>query len=106
MTSNVEVNNRPDYDNVIQDIADYALNYKVTSEEALETARNCLMDTLGCGLLALKFPECTKHLGPIVQGTIVPNGARVPGTSLTLDPVKAAWDIGCMIRWLDYNDTW
>ena len=106
MTSNVEVNNRPDYDNVIQDIADYALNYKVTSEEALETARNCLMDTLGCGLLALKFPECTKHLGPIVQGTIVPNGARVPGTSLTLDPVKAAWDIGCIIRWLDYNDTW
>jgi 2-methylcitrate dehydratase len=106
MSSNVDVNNRPDYDHVIQDIADYVLNYKVTSEEALDTARNCLMDTLGCGLLALRFPECTKHLGPIVQGTVVPNGARVPGTSLTLDPVKAAWDIGCIIRWLDYNDTW
>ncbi len=106
MNSNADVNNRPDYDHVIQDIADYVLNYTVTSEEALDTARNCLMDTLGCGLLALRFPECTKHLGPIVQGTVVPNGARVPGTSLTLDPVKAAWDIGCMIRWLDYNDTW
>jgi 2-methylcitrate dehydratase len=106
MSSNVDVNNRPDYDHVIQDIADYVLNYNVSSEEALDTARNCLMDTLGCGLLALRFPECTKHLGPIVQGTVVPNGARVPGTSLTLDPVKAAWDIGCIIRWLDYNDTW
>jgi 2-methylcitrate dehydratase len=106
MNSNADVSNRPDYDHVIQDIADYVLNYTVTSEEALDTARNCLMDTLGCGLLALRFPECTKHLGPIVQGTVVPNGARVPGTSLTLDPVKAAWDIGCMIRWLDYNDTW
>jgi 2-methylcitrate dehydratase len=106
MSSNVDVNNRPDYDHVIQDIADYVLNYNVTSEEALDTARNCLIDTLGCGLLALRFPECTKHLGPIVQGTVVPNGARVPGTSLTLDPVKAAWDIGCIIRWLDYNDTW
>jgi 2-methylcitrate dehydratase len=106
MSSNVETNNRPDYDHVIQDIADYVLNFEVSSEEALDTARNCLMDTLGCGLLALKFPECTKHLGPIVQGTIVPKGARVPGTSLVLDPVKAAWDIGCIIRWLDYNDTW
>jgi 2-methylcitrate dehydratase len=64
------------------------------------------MDTLGCGLLALRFPECTKHLGPLVEGTVVPNGARVPGTQLRLDPVKAAWDIGCIIRWLDYNDTW
>lgn len=106
MSNNVDVNNRPDYDHVIQDIADYVLHYKVTSKEALDTARNCLMDTLGCGLLALRFPECSKHLGPIVQGTIVPNGSRVPGTSLTLDPVKAAWDIGCIIRWLDYNDTW
>jgi 2-methylcitrate dehydratase len=64
------------------------------------------MDTLGCGLLALRFPECTKHLGPIVPGTSVRGGARVPGTSHELDPVKAAWDIGCIIRWLDYNDTW
>lgn len=106
MNSNADVNIRPDYDHVIQDIADYVLTFEVSSEEALNTARNCLMDTLGCGLLALRFPECTKLLGPIVKGTLVPNGARVPGTSLVLDPVKAAWDIGCIIRWLDYNDTW
>jgi 2-methylcitrate dehydratase len=106
MNSNADISNRPDYDHVIQDIADYVVNFKISSEEALDTARNCLMDTLGCGLLALRFPECTKHLGPIVQGTLVPNGARVPGTSLSLDPIKAAWDIGCIIRWLDYNDTW
>ncbi|MFT7006546.1 MAG: 2-methylcitrate dehydratase [Colwellia sp.] len=106
MSTNEAINNRPDYDHVIQDIADYVLTFDVFSEEALDTARNCLMDTLGCGLLALRFPECTKHLGPIVQGTVVPNGARVLGTSLTLDPVKAAWDIGCLIRWLNYNDTW
>ncbi|OJA05010.1 2-methylcitrate dehydratase [Halomonas sp. QHL1] len=101
-----EANERPDYDPELQAIADYVLNYQVASDEALETARYCLMDTLGCGLLALRFPECTKHLGPIVEGTLVPFGARVPGTSLRLDPVKAAWDIGCIIRWLDYNDTW
>jgi 2-methylcitrate dehydratase len=106
MSANVDMNNRPDYDQVIQDIADYVLNFKIESKEALDTARNCLMDTLGCGLLALRFPECTKHLGPIVEGTVVPHGARVPGTQLRLDPVKAAWDIGCIIRWLDYNDTW
>jgi 2-methylcitrate dehydratase len=91
---------------VIQDIADYVINYQVTSQEALDTARNCLMDTIGCGLLALRFPECSKHLGPLVQGTVVPFGARVPGTQFCLDPVKAAWDIGCIIRWLDFNDTW
>lgn len=101
-----EANVRPDYDPELQAIADYVLNYQVESSEALETARYCLMDTLGCGLLALRFPECTKHLGPIVEGTVVPFGSRVPGTSLCLDPVKAAWDIGCIIRWLDYNDTW
>ncbi len=106
MSANVDMNNRPEYDQVIQDIADYVLNYKIDSQEAMDTARNCLMDTLGCGLLALRFPECTKHLGPIVEGTVVPNGARVPGTQFRLDPVKAAWDIGCIIRWLDYNDTW
>ncbi|MBB5210497.1 bifunctional 2-methylcitrate dehydratase/aconitate hydratase [Microbulbifer hydrolyticus] len=99
-------NIRPDFDQVIQDIADYVMEYPITSAEAFDTARNCLMDTLGCGLLALSFPECTKHLGPIVDGTVVPNGARVPGTDLRLDPVKAAWDIGCCLRWLDYNDTW
>lgn len=97
---------RPDYDQVLQTIADYVLNYQIESDEAWATARYCLMDTLGCGLLALGFPECTKHLGPLVPGTVVPHGARVPGTQHTLDPVKAAWDIGCTIRWLDYNDTW
>ncbi|WP_417530547.1 bifunctional 2-methylcitrate dehydratase/aconitate hydratase [Marinobacter lipolyticus] len=106
MSSNVDQNVRPDYDDVLQKIADYVLTYKVDSAEAWDTARNCLMDTLGCGLLALRFPECTKHLGPIVEGTVVPHGARVPGTSFRMDPVKAAWDIGCIVRWLDYNDTW
>ncbi|MBL7249854.1 2-methylcitrate dehydratase [Alloalcanivorax sp. C16-2] len=106
MTGNVDQNQRPDYDPEIQDIVDYVLGYEIQSEEAWDTARLCLMDTLGCGLLALRFPECTKHLGPLVEGTVVPHGARVPGTSFRLDPVKAAWDIGCIVRWLDYNDTW
>jgi 2-methylcitrate dehydratase len=106
MSTNADLNVRPDYDQVIQDVADYVLTYESESAEALNTARNCLMDTLGCGLLALRFPECTKHLGPFVEGTVVPNGARVPGTSFRLDPLKAAWDIGCIVRWLDYNDTW
>ena len=106
MSATFDLNERPDYDQLIQTIADYTLGYRIKSKEAWNTARNCLMDTLGCGLLALRFPECTKHLGPIVEGTVVPHGARVPGTSFRLDPVKAAWDIGCIIRWLDYNDTW
>lgn len=106
MSANVEMNNRPAPDQVLVDIAQYVCNVEITSTEAYETARNCLMDTLGCGLLALRFPECTKHLGSIVPGTTVRNGARVPGTSHELDPVKAAWDIGAMVRWLDYNDTW
>ncbi|MGM0569245.1 bifunctional 2-methylcitrate dehydratase/aconitate hydratase [Marinobacter sp.] len=106
MNANVDQNVRPDYDDVLKAIADYVLDTPIDSEEAWTTARYCLMDTLGCGLLALRFPECTKHLGPLVQGTLVPYGARVPGTSFELDPVKAAWDIGCTVRWLDYNDTW
>ncbi|MBO6813171.1 MULTISPECIES: 2-methylcitrate dehydratase [Marinobacter] len=106
MSATFDLNERPDYDEVLQQIADYVLTYEITSEEAWKTARYCLMDTLGCGLLALRFPECTKHLGPIVEGTSVPHGARVPGTPFRLDPVKAAWDIGCIVRWLDYNDTW
>jgi len=106
MSSNVDTNTRPDPDKELVDIADYVVDYKIDSTEAYETARYCLMDTLGCGFLALRFPECTKLLGPLVQGTVVPNGARVPGTQFELDPVKAAWDIGCIIRWLDYNDTW
>ena len=93
-------------DQVLQDIADYVIDYKVVSEEALNTARNCLMDTIGCGLLALKYPNCTRHLGPLVPGTTVENGARVFGRSFELDPVKAAWDIGAIVRWLDFNDTW
>ena len=106
MSTNADSNERPDYDPEIQAIADYVLDYRIDSEEAWDTARHCLMDTLGCGLLALRFPECTKHLGPLVEGTLVPHAARVPGTPHRLDPVKAAWDIGCIVRWLDYNDTW
>ncbi len=99
-------NVRPKTDQVILDIADYALKYKITSAEAYNTARLCLMDTLGCGLEALSYPACTKLMGPSVPGTVVPNGAKVPGTSFQLDPVMAAFNIGCMIRWLDFNDTW
>lgn len=106
MSANVDQNVRPDYDEVLQKIAAYVLDEHIKSNVAWETARHCLMDTLGCGLLALRFPECTKHLGPLVEGTVVPHGSRVPGTSFRLDPVKAAWDIGCAVRWLDYNDTW
>ncbi|MBR03209.1 MAG: 2-methylcitrate dehydratase [Acidiferrobacteraceae bacterium] len=106
MSSQVDIADRPDYDQVIQEIVDYVVDYKIESEDVLNTARHCLMDTLGCGFLALNFPECTKHLGPLVEGTKVPYGARVPGTSYILDHIKAAWDIGCMIRWLDFNDTW
>jgi 2-methylcitrate dehydratase len=94
------------FDQVLLEIADYVLTYEVTSALAFETARNCLIDTLGCGLEALEYPACTKLLGPIVEGTIVPNGAKVPGTSYQLDPVQAAFNIGAMIRWLDFNDTW
>ncbi|MFP3555931.1 bifunctional 2-methylcitrate dehydratase/aconitate hydratase [Paraburkholderia sp. SIMBA_049] len=99
-------NVRPDPDTVLVDIVDYVLDYKLESGLALETARNCLIDTLGCGLEALSYPACTKLMGPIVPGTIVPNGAKVPGTSFQLDPVQAAFNIGAMIRWLDFNDTW
>lgn len=93
-------------DQLLEEIADYTVNAKISSEEAIETARYVLMDTLGCGILALKYPECAKHLGPIAPGTVVPNGTRVPGTQFVLDPVHGAFNIGCMIRWLDYNDTW
>jgi len=99
-------NVRPKPDKVLVDIADYVLKYKVTSAEAWQTARYCLMDTLGCGFEALEYPACTKMLGPVVPGTVVPNGAKVPGTPYQMDPVKAAFDIGAMIRWLDFNDTW
>src|SRR4051794_32071548 len=99
-------NVRPKPDKVLTDIADYATKYSITSRDAYETARYCLMDTLGCGFEALEYPACTKLLGPIVRGTVVPHGAKVPGTSFQLDPVQAAFNLGAMIRWLDFNDTW
>jgi 2-methylcitrate dehydratase len=99
-------NIRPDPDAELVAIADYVAGAPPASEEAFDTARYCLMDSLGCALLALQYPACVKHLGPIVPGTTVPGGVRVPGTSHQLDPVKGAFDIGCTIRWLDYNDTW
>ena len=106
MSGNVETNVRPNPDDVLVKIADYVLDKQIESEEAYNTARYCLMDTLGCGLLALTFPDCVKLLGPYVEGTEVPGGVRVPGTKHILDPVKGAWDIGAIIRWLDFNDTW
>jgi 2-methylcitrate dehydratase len=99
-------NVRPKSDQVLLDIVDYVTKYKITSKDAYETARYCLIDTLGCGFEALEYPACTKLLGPIVQGTVVPNGAKVPGTSFQLDPIQAGFNIGTMIRWLDFNDTW
>jgi len=97
---------RPKPDQVLVDIADYAANFHVASAEAYQTAHYCLLDTLGCGFEALSYPACTKLLGPIVPGTVVPHGAKVPGTSWQLDPVQAAFNLGAMIRWLDFNDTW
>ncbi|MFA9441114.1 bifunctional 2-methylcitrate dehydratase/aconitate hydratase [Uliginosibacterium sp. sgz301328] len=105
MSSHIS-NVRPQPDKVLSDIADYVCDYRIDSALAFETARNCLIDTLGCGLEALEYPACTKLLGPVVPGTIVPNGAKVPGTQFQLDPVQAAFNIGAMIRWLDFNDTW
>jgi 2-methylcitrate dehydratase len=99
-------NVRPEPDQVLVDIVDYVLNYEIKSDVAYETARNCLIDTLGCGLEALEYPACKKLMGPIVPGTVVPNGAKVPGTQFQLDPIQAAFNIGTMIRWLDFNDTW
>ena len=101
-----DVNTRPAPDRELVAIADYVADYRIDSEIAYDTARYCLMDSLGCAFLALKYPECVRHLGPIVPGTVVPNGSRVPGTAFELDPIKAAFDIGTMIRWLDFNDTW
>jgi 2-methylcitrate dehydratase len=99
-------NVRPRPDKVLVDIVDYVTKYKITSKEAYSTAHYCLLDTLGCGFEALTYPACTKLMGPVVPGTVVPHGARVPGTSFVLDPVQAAFNIGTMIRWLDFNDTW
>jgi 2-methylcitrate dehydratase len=99
-------NVRPKPDRVLVDIADYVLGHDITSAEAYDTARLCLMDTLGCGLEALDYPACTKLLGPLAAGTSIAKGARVPGTRFELDPVQAAFNIGAAIRWLDFNDTW
>jgi 2-methylcitrate dehydratase len=93
-------------DQVLIDIVDYVSKYKIKSELAYATARHCLIDTLGCGLEALEYPACTKLLGPLIPGTVVPHGAKVPGTQFQLDPVQAAFNIGTLIRWLDFNDTW
>ncbi|MCJ1300195.1 ATP-binding cassette transporter CGR1 [Hypocenomyce scalaris] len=95
-----------EFDPEIKDMANYIHNYKIDSDLAFDTARYVFLDTLGCGLEALRFKECTKLLGPVVEGTVVPNGSRVPGTPFVLDPVNGAFNIGAMIRWLDYNDCW
>jgi 2-methylcitrate dehydratase len=105
MSSHIS-NVRPKPDKVLKLIADYATKYQIKSAEAYDTARYCLMDTLGCGLEALEYPACTKLLGPVDPATVTPNGAKVPGTRFQLDPVQAAFNIGAMIRWLDFNDTW
>src|SRR5918999_532047 len=99
-------NVRPKPDKVLTLIADYVTKHEVASKEAYDTARYCLMDTLGCGLEALEYPACTKLLGPIDPETVVPHGAKVPGTKFQLDPVQAAFSLGALIRWLDFNDTW
>src|SRR5258706_4410297 len=100
------LNVRPPFDPLLAQIADYVADNATFCGEAYDTARYCLMDTLGCGLLALNYPACAKLLGPVVPETKVPNGSRVPGTRFELDPVTAAFNIGTMIRWLHFNDTW
>ncbi len=106
MSSTVETNVRPNPDDLILKIANYVHDYEIKNDEAINTAKYCLMDTIGCGLLALTFPECKSLLGPHIEGTEVPNGVRFLGTNYKLDPIKAAWDNGAIIRWLDFNDTW
>jgi 2-methylcitrate dehydratase len=104
--THADSNLRPPPDPELVEIARYVAGHTIDSDEAYDTARYCLMDSLGCAVLALEYPACRRHLGPVVPGTVVPNGARVPGTPFELDPVKAAFDIGCSVRWLDFNDTW
>lgn len=99
-------NIRPQPDALLRQIASYVCDRPIDSQLALETARYCLMDTLGCAVLALKYPNCTRHLGPMIDGAQVPGGVRVPGTGHQLDPLRAVWNFGAMVRWLDYNDTW
>ena len=106
MHSESQLNIRPPFDPLLEQIGAYVADISIRSTEAYQTARFCLMDSLGCALLALNFPACTKLLGPIVPGTVVPHGSRVPGTNFQLDPITAAFNIGTLIRWLDFNDTW
>src|SRR5271170_7965922 len=106
MSHDIKSAQRPAPDHLLAAIADYALSYEIKSELAYETAGYCLMDTLACGFQALKYPACTKLMGPVVPGATLKGGARVPGTSYELDPINAAFNIGAMIRWLDFNDTW
>ena len=106
MSHDIKSAERPAPDQLLAAIADYALSFEIKSDLAYETAGYCLMDTLACGFQALKYPACTKLLGPVVPGATLKGGARVPGTSYELDPVNAAFNIGAMIRWLDFNDTW
>ena len=96
----------PQPDQLLADIADYVIDREIRSDLAYATARHCLMDSLGCAMQALTYPACARLLGPIAVGTEVPHGARIPGTRFVLDPVQAAFNIGTMIRWLDFNDTW
>src|SRR5450755_2326837 len=106
MSHDIKSAERPAPDPVLTAIADYALKFEIDSSLAYETAGYCLMDTLACGFQALKYPACTKLMGPVVPGATLTNGARVPGTAYELDPINAAFNIGAMIRWLDFNDTW
>ncbi|HEY6871706.1 MAG TPA: bifunctional 2-methylcitrate dehydratase/aconitate hydratase [Geobacteraceae bacterium] len=106
MTTQADLNIRPEPDREMREIADYVADCVIGSDEAFDTARYVLLDSIGCAMLAHRFPECTRHLGPVVPGTSVPLGVRVPGTRFVLDPVKGAFDIGILIRWLDFNDTW
>src|SRR5688572_31358911 len=92
-------------DRVLTDIADYVVGYRIKTDGAIESARLCMTDAIACALDALDYPDCTKLIGPVVPGTVVPHGSRIPGTAYELDPVTATFGFGCMIRWLDYNDT-
>lgn len=106
MTTQTVRSQQIEFDKVISDIVDYVMNYPIISDLAYDTAYHCLLDTLGCGMESLEYPACKKLLGPIVPGTIVPNGTKIPGTQFQLDPVQGAFNLGTMCRWLDFNDTW
>ncbi|MGG4609730.1 bifunctional 2-methylcitrate dehydratase/aconitate hydratase [Providencia sp. Me31A] len=106
MTTQTVSSQKIEFDKVISDIVDYVMDYPIVSDLAYDTAYHCLLDTLGCGMESLEYPACKKLLGPIVPGTIVPNGSKIPGTQFQLDPVQGAFNIGTMCRWLDFNDTW